>query len=64
MKLGVSVFADHLARVLAVEDLARDGYPRIARAMLDLVSPGFVSPDFVAEAHQGLDRYQQGQRRG
>jgi AcrR family transcriptional regulator len=59
MKLGVGVFQDHLARVLGVQDLARDGYPRIARATLDLLSARAVSPDVAAEARAGLERYQQ-----
>jgi AcrR family transcriptional regulator len=58
MKLGVSVFQDHLARVLEVQDLARDGYPRISRAMLDILSPRFVEPEFAAEARAGLDRHE------
>lgn len=57
MKLGVGVFQDHLVRVLDVRDLVREGYPRIARAMLDIVSPSFVGPDLTAQARAGLDRY-------
>ncbi len=62
MKLGVGVFEDHLMRVLDVRDQAHDGYPRIARAMLDIISPRFVGADLAAEARAGLDRYQQRQR--
>jgi AcrR family transcriptional regulator len=56
MKLGLSVFQDQLVRVLQVRNLAQDGYPRIARAVLDIVSPRFVDPNFVAEARVGPDR--------
>jgi AcrR family transcriptional regulator len=60
MKLGVTVFFDQLARTLNITDVARDGYPRISRAMLDIVSPDFVSPDLADQARAGLDRYQRG----
>ncbi len=58
MKLGIGVFQDQLVRVLGVRDLARDGYPRIARATLDLLSDQAVNPAISAEARAGLDRYQ------
>jgi AcrR family transcriptional regulator len=59
MKLGVTVFLDQLARTLSITDMARDGYPRIGLAMLDIISPDFVSPDVAAQARAGLDRYRQ-----
>jgi AcrR family transcriptional regulator len=59
MKLGVTVFLDQLARTLGIKDMARDGYPRISRAMLEIVSPDLMSPDLADQARAGLDRYQQ-----
>jgi len=61
MKLGVTVFLDQLVRTLEITDLTQDGYPRISRAVLAIVSPEFVSPDLADRARAGLDRYQQGQ---
>jgi AcrR family transcriptional regulator len=58
MKLGATVFLDQLARTLGVTDLAQDGYPRISRAMLAIVSPDFVSPELANQARAGLDRYE------
>jgi AcrR family transcriptional regulator len=59
MKLGVTVFLDQLSRTLSITDMARDGYPRISRAMLDIISPDFVSRDMADQARAGLDRYAQ-----
>jgi AcrR family transcriptional regulator len=59
MKLGVTVFLDQLARTLSITDMARDGYPRISRAMLAIISPEVVGPDLADRARAGLDRYQQ-----
>jgi AcrR family transcriptional regulator len=64
MKLGLGVFQEHLVRVLGVRDLARDGYPRIARATLDLLSDQAVNPALAAEARAGLDRYQRSAAEG
>ncbi len=58
MKLGLAVFDAHLLRSLGARDPARDGYPRIARAALDILAPQFIGPDLVAQARAGLDRYQ------
>src|SRR5712664_3644279 len=47
MKLGVTVFLDQLARTLSITDMARDGYPRISRAMLAIISSEVVGPDLA-----------------
>lgn len=57
MKLGLAVFNDQLLRSLGARDAARDGYPRIARATLDILSPQFLGPELVAQARVGLDRF-------
>ncbi len=59
MKLGVSVFHDHLARVLSVDGPAVALYPAISRAMLDIVSPTFFSPERAVAARAGLEGYEQ-----
>ena len=59
MKLGATVFLDQLSRTLNITDMALDGYPRISRAMLAIVSPDFIGPDLADRARAGLDRYQQ-----
>lgn len=59
MKLGISVFRDHLARALGVRDLAGEAYARVARATLDILSPRVIRPDLAAQARTGLDRYEQ-----
>jgi AcrR family transcriptional regulator len=61
MKLGVTVFLDQLARTLSITDMARDGYPRISRATLAIVSPAVLPPDLADRARTGLDRYEQEQ---
>lgn len=58
MKLGVTVFLGQLARTLNITAMALDGYPRISRAMLAIISPDFVGPDLADQARAGLDRYQ------
>lgn len=62
MKLGVAVFERHLMRTLGARDPARDGYPRIARAALDILAPEFVGAEQAVQARAGLDRHERATR--
>jgi AcrR family transcriptional regulator len=62
MKLGLAVFDQHLLRTLGARDPARDGYPRIARAALDILAPEFVGADLATQARAGLDRHERATR--
>jgi AcrR family transcriptional regulator len=57
MKLGLAVFHEQLVRSLGVRD-PREGYPLIARALLDILAPELVGADLVAQARRGLDGYE------
>lgn len=62
MKLGLAVFEPHLLRTLGARDPARDGYPRIARAALDILAPEVVGSEQATQARAGLDRYDKATR--
>ncbi|MFV2179666.1 TetR/AcrR family transcriptional regulator [Actinomadura sp. LOL_016] len=56
MTFGLIVIHEHMSRALGGDTLTAEGYPRLARAMLDILSDDLLSPEVVAESRAALDR--------
>jgi AcrR family transcriptional regulator len=56
MSFGVLVLHEHLARSLGAEPLSMEGYPRMAKAMFDILTDDLLSPELDAQARAALDR--------
>lgn len=61
MRLGVAVLHEHVSRGLGA-DLFTQG-PRVGRATLDIVAPSLFPDGAAEQVREGLDRYEQGDRR-
>ena len=56
MTFGLIVIHEHMSRALGGDTLTAEGYPRMARAMLDILADDLVGPGLIAELRAALDR--------
>ncbi|MCP9953915.1 TetR/AcrR family transcriptional regulator [Actinomadura madurae] len=54
MSLGLIVLHEHMSRALGADTLTRDGYPRMALAMLDVLTDSLISPELAAQTRAAL----------
>lgn len=54
MNLGLMVLHEHLSRALGADTLGRQGYRRLALAMLDIHDDRLMDPELVAQARAAL----------
>ncbi|OLT10903.1 hypothetical protein BJF79_25395 [Actinomadura sp. CNU-125] len=56
MTFGMIVIHEHMSRALGADMLGSEGYPRMGRAMLDIVTDDLLDPDLVVQMRAALDR--------
>ncbi|MEO3782343.1 TetR family transcriptional regulator [Actinocorallia sp. B10E7] len=56
MSFGLMVLHEHLSRTLGVDTFSREGYRRLALAMLDVNDDRLMSPELVAQARAALQQ--------
>ncbi|QFG27004.1 TetR/AcrR family transcriptional regulator [Actinomadura sp. WMMB 499] len=55
MTFGLIVIHEHMSRALGGDTLTTEGYPRLARAMLDVLSDDLLAPEVIEQARTALD---------
>ena len=55
MSFGVIALHEHLSRVLGVDVLSPEGYPRLARALVEVFVDDILSPELVEHAMEAFD---------
>jgi AcrR family transcriptional regulator len=56
MSFGVIVLHEHLSRALSVDTLSEEGYPRLAKALIEIFTDDILSPELVEQAVEALDQ--------
>jgi AcrR family transcriptional regulator len=56
LSLGATVLHEHLSRVLGVDTLTVEGYPRLGLAMVEIFTDDLLEPELVAQAHAGFEQ--------
>jgi len=56
MNVGLMVLHEHLSRALGADTLSREGYRRLALAMLDINDDRLMSPEIVSSARTALQQ--------
>lgn len=56
MAFGLTVLHEHLSRALGADTLSREGYRRLALAMLDINDDRLLSPEILAHARAALQQ--------
>ncbi|MBC6463498.1 TetR/AcrR family transcriptional regulator [Actinomadura sp. HBU206391] len=54
--LGPLVLHEHLSRALGVDVLTLEGFPRLALAMVEILSGGLVSPEILRDARAAYEK--------
>ncbi|WP_233617430.1 TetR/AcrR family transcriptional regulator [Actinomadura sp. WAC 06369] len=53
---GLTVIHEHMSRALGTDIFGAEGYARMARAMLDIITDDILAPDVVVQMRASLDR--------
>ena len=56
MSFGLMVLHEHMSRALGADTLGREGYRRLALAMLDIYDDRLMSPEIIAHARAALQQ--------
>ncbi|MEW2359572.1 TetR family transcriptional regulator [Spirillospora sp. NPDC029432] len=56
MSFGVLVLHEHLHRSLGADPLTMEGYPRLGRAMFDILTDDLLPAELVEQARAAMDR--------
>lgn len=59
---GVVALHEHLSRALGEDTLSAEGYPRLARALMELFTDDILGPDLVARNQKALEEMDGGDR--
>ena len=55
MAFGMVVLHEHLSRALGVDTLSAEGYPRLTRAMLEVLTNDVMTPELTEQAYRALE---------
>ncbi|MFD0902582.1 TetR/AcrR family transcriptional regulator [Actinomadura sediminis] len=56
LNFGLTVIHEHISRALGADMLGPEGYARMARAMLDILTDDLLAPELVVQMRATLDR--------
>ncbi|MFD0690916.1 TetR/AcrR family transcriptional regulator [Actinomadura fibrosa] len=59
---GVVALHEHLSRALGEDTLSAEGYPRLAKALMEIFTDNIMDPDLVGRNKEALDRMEGGGR--